>query len=298
MSLFQALAPEFLLIAIGFVLARVVGWRADFWSVIERLTYWVLFPTLLFYANARTRVDLAAAAPLLGTTLVLLIVGAVLAFAGRALFKPDARVFAATFQCAFRFNAYIAFALAQRLHGDEGLAAMSIVAGITVPIVNVMAVWALVKGRGARDVVREIALNPLILACLAGVAYGAAGFTLAEPVATLCSRFGQAALVLGLLAVGAALRFDAAGLRGPFVPYLLAVKLVAIPLVALGLVQLAPLGPTAAAILVIFAASPLPSSAYVLAARLGGPGDVVAFAVTASIVASVFTIPLWLGVAL
>lgn len=295
MNLFEALAPEFLLIAIGCVLARFIGWREDFWSVIERLTYWVLFPALLFYANARTRVDLAAAAPLLGSTLVLLVAGALLAFVGRAIFKPDARVFAGTFQCAFRFNAYIAFALAQRLYGDEGLAAMSLVAGITVPVVNVMAVWALVKGRGARDVVREIAFNPLIISCLAGVAYGAAGFTLAEPVATLCNRFGQASLVLGLLAVGAALRFDAAGARGLYIPYILAVKLFAIPLVALALVQVVPLTPVAAAVLVAFAAMPLPSSAYVLASRLGGAGDVVALTVTLSIVASVFTVPLWLG---
>lgn len=295
MQILAALAPEFLLIAIGFGLARVVGWREDFWPAIERLTYWVLFPPLLFYANARAQIDLAAAAPLLGATVVLLLAGAALALAGRAVLAPDERVFAGTFQCAFRFNSYIALALAQRLYGDPGLAAMSLVMGVTVPIVNVMAVWALAKGRGGRDVAREIAFNPLILSCLAGVGYGAMGWPLPEVVATLCARFGQASLVLGLLAVGAALRFGVARAGGLYVPWILVVKLALTPLVALALVRIFPLSPVAAAVLVAFAAMPLPSSAYVLAARLGGAGDVVALTVTASIVASVFTLPFWLA---
>jgi malonate transporter len=47
-------------------------------------------------------------------------------------------------------------------------------------------------------------------------------------------------------------------------------------------------------IVVAFAALPTASSAYVLAARLGGNGPLVAFLVSAGTLLSIVTLPLWL----
>lgn len=294
MNLLTALAPEFTLIAIGWLLARLPAFDAKLWAPIERITYWVLFPALLFYANARARIDLASALPLILAAIGVMLAGMVLALLGRALLRPERDVFGGLFQCAFRFNAYIGLALASRLGGPEGLAAMSLVLGCCVPIANIGAVWALASGRGGRSIVRELATNPLIISCLGGLAYGAAGLPLPELVATTLSRFGNAALVLGLLAVGAALRFGAIARGGAYVPWVLAVKLLALPIVAWGIARGLGLPSAAATILLIYAAIPLPSSAYVLAARLNGAPEVVALATTASILASLLTLPFWL----
>ncbi|OWW20516.1 hypothetical protein AYR66_14490 [Noviherbaspirillum denitrificans] len=50
-------------------------------------------------------------------------------------------------------------------------------------------------------------------------------------------------------------------------------------------------------IAVAFCALPTASSAYVLAARMGGNGPFVAFLISAGTVLSVFTIPVWLALA-
>ena len=113
-------------------------------------------------------------------------------------------MFAAGFQCAFRFNSYIALALGARLYGDAGLAAIAVVIGVTVPIATVVAVAGFAGAQGT-SIAREIAKNPLVVSLVAGVAWGAAGLPLPEVAQTVLSRLGAASLVLGLLAVGAAL---------------------------------------------------------------------------------------------
>jgi predicted permease len=48
---------------------------------------------------------------------------------------------------------------------------------------------------------------------------------------------------------------------------------------------------------VLFAALPTASTAYVLAARMGGTAAPVAFTITAQTLAAVITLPLWISLA-
>ena len=90
---------------------------------------------------------------------------------------------------------------------------MGVLLGINVPLVNVLSVSALARsaangtevGRGV-GVLGALACNPLILSTVAGLAGNVAGLTLPSPVDATLSRIAAAAVPLGLLAVGAALR--------------------------------------------------------------------------------------------
>lgn len=294
MEIVTLLMPDFALIAIGFLAARIGRWGPTFWEPLEKLTYYILFPTLLFYSNAKARIDLATTVPLIGA-LIATIAGAVmLALAGRTLLRPRTDVFASCFQCAFRCNAYIALSIAGRLHGDTGLALMAIVIGIGVPLTNLIAIWGLAQGQSI-GILRATITNPLIIACAAGIAYGATGAPIAEPVAIVCNRFGGAALVLGLLSVGAALRFESPRAHGSYAPFVLGVKPVGVPAIAWLLLPAFGLTGAGAMAVLLFAATPCPSNAYVLAVRLGGNGRVVALVVSASIVLSALTLPFWIA---
>jgi predicted permease len=288
------LLPDLALIAGGWVLARLTHWGGDFWSGIEKLTYFVLFPALLFYSNARASVDVAAAGPLIATIVSTISVGIVLGLAGRMLFRPPQPVFGAGFQCAFRFNTYIGLALAARLAGDHGLALMATVLGFTVPIVNVVSVFGLARGRPAQAA-QEILRNPLILSCLAGIAWGVAGLPLPQVAHTVLGRLGGAALVLGLLAVGAALNLAPPRANRAFIGYVLAVKLVALPAVAWAIGRWLVLPSETFALAVALAALPTASAAYILAVRLGGDGGVASTLVSYSVAASLLTLPAWLA---
>ena len=100
--------------------------------------------------------------------LVVIAAAATMGAAGRLLLRPPALRIASSAQCAYRFNSYVAMALAQRLGGTEGLALCAVCLGVAVPVVNVLAVSALARHTRA-GLMTEWLRNPLILATVAGL---------------------------------------------------------------------------------------------------------------------------------
>jgi hypothetical protein len=294
MSAALLLLPDFALILLGGALRRGMHLGDHFWSGLEKLVYFVLFPALLVNAISRTPIDLAAAAPLFGTGLLAMAAGALAAWPLRRLFRLSPMAFASQFQCAFRFNSYIGLAVAAKVHGAAGIAAMGILVGGMVPFANLAAVWMLAR-HGELGLVREVMRNPLIWATVLGLALNLSGIALPEPLRHFLGRLAEASIALGLLAVGAALKLRGVpGARGAG-SYLLVVKLALVPATAwaagrwLGLTGL--YFDTA----VLFGALPTASSAYILTMRMGGEGASVAWIISASTLAAMATLPLWLA---
>ena len=292
-----ALLPDFALILLGSGLRRVLHLGDHFWSGLEKLIYFVLFPALLFNGLVKTRIDWAAAGPLLAVAMGAMCTGIVLGY-GAKFFRLTPMSFASQYQCAFRFNSYIGLAVAGKLYGVPGIAAMAIVVGVMVPPANMAAVWMLARHGEAR-VWRELARNPLILATLAGVTANLAGFQPPEALLQFLGRLGEAAIALGLLAVGAGLRTGntKVGAGGAAAAaYLLAVKLIALPLATLGLIRWVGLTGVYADVALVFSALPTASSAYILAQRMGGDGARVAWLISVSTVLGMLSLPFWLAV--
>lgn len=213
-----ALLPGFALILLGASLRRVLRLGDHFWTGLEQLVYYVLFPALLFSGLVKTCIDWSAVAPMIGVAAAAMGSGMLLGLFAR-LSPISAVSFASQYQCAFRFNSYIGLAVAGTLHGAPGVAAMGIVVGLMVPPANMTAVWMLVR-HGEAGVWRELTRNPLILATLAGVGANLAGFEPPTVLLLVLGRLAEAAIVLGLLAVGAGLQIVGAG--APCVPSLCA----------------------------------------------------------------------------
>lgn len=290
-----ALLPDFALILLGGGLRRVLQLGDHFWTGVEKLVYFVLFPALLFSGLVKARIDWSAAGPLLAVTMGAMVTGMVLGHGAR-LFRISPMSFASQYQCAFRFNSYIGLAVAGKLFGMPGIAAMAIVVGVMVPPANLAAVWMLAR-YGEASVWRELARNPLILATVAGTTANVAGFQPPEVLLQFLGRLGEAAIALGLLAVGAGLRTAntkiGAGATAAAV-YLLAVKLIAMPLAALGLIRWFELSGVYAGVALVYAALPTASSAYILAQRMGGDGARVAWLISAGTLLGMLSLPFWL----
>jgi hypothetical protein len=297
MQVALALLPDFLLILLGQGLRRWLHLGDHFWSGLEKLVYFVLFPALLFNALARADLAWATAAPLVATAAGAMIAGMGLGALARWMFPMTPVSFASQFQCAFRFNSYIGLAVAAKLHGGAGIAAMGLVTGAMVPLANFAAVGMLAR-HGGNSLWRELAKNPLVLATLAGLVWNMLGLGLPAPLAHFLGRLAEAAIALGLLAVGAALRLKGApgGGHGA-AAWFLAVKLLALPLAAIGLARLFGLAGLYFDIALAFAALPTASSAYILAQRMGGDGASVAWLISSGTLAAMLTLPLWLGLA-
>lgn len=290
-----ALFPDFALILLGYGLRRWMALGDHFWSGLEKLVYFVLFPALLFNAITKTPLSFAAV-PLIGVGATAMAGAMLLALLARPLFPISPISFASQFQCAFRFNSYIGLAVAAKLHGAAGIAAMGLLAGGMVPFANLAAVWMLAR-HGTTSVWRELAKNPLFLATFVALLWNLAGLGVPAPVGQFLGRLAEAAIALGLLAVGAALKLRGAlghDGRGA-ATYLLAVKLVAMPLVALAAARLVDLQGIHFDVVMMFAALPTASSAYILAQRMGGDGARVAWLISASTLLGMISLPLWLA---
>lgn len=287
------LLPDFSLILLGALLRRTLLDADALWTGLEKLVYFVLFPALLFNALASVTIDPGRMLPLFAGGLGVLLSGFALGWLGRPLMGLSAIAFASRLQCAYRFNTYIGIAIAGKLHGALGVATMGALSGMMVPFANILAVSMLAR-HGQGGLWRELARNPLVIATLAGLACNLAGLQPAAPLAAVLERLGDAAVALGLLAVGAALRWGKVGGRLAGSAWLLAVKLAMMPMVAWGLGRALGLGGPAFDLLVLFAALPSASSAYILAMRMGGDGPGVAWLISASTLLGVGSLSVWL----
>lgn len=288
------LIPDFLLIVVGFLLCRFTRLDRPVWDATERLVYYLLFPVLLFNSILRAPLPAGSVINLAGCSIAIVATGVALAYSLGRVPGVDARAHASGAQVAFRFNSYVALALAERVGGAAGVAAIALVVAIAVPLCNVAAVYPLAR-HGGHGYWRELARNPLIVSTVAGLAGKLLGLAFPEAVSTTLQRIGLAALPLGLMTVGAGLQFGALRDAPRLAAALLAIRHLLLPLAALALVSFVPLTDLQRVVVVAFAAMPTASSCYVLAARLGGHASFVSGLVTMSTLLGMLSIPLALA---
>ena len=297
----QLLFPDFSLIVCGFAVCRFTALNRSVWDRVEALVYYFLFPVLLFHSIVKNPLDLGAASSLIAAGWAMGLGGIALALALPHLpflrQHIDPREHAASAQIAFRFNAVIGLALAERLAGAQGLALFAVLIGVCVPVCNVAAVWPMARHSQA-GLFAALVRNPLIIATLAGLAANLAGLRIPAWIEPGVGRIGAASLALGLMAAGAGLQLHSLGQAKVLSIALLGIRHFILPLLAWALARLTGLSPLQTSVLLAFSALPTSSSAYVLATRMGYDGAHVATMVTLSTMLGVLSLPFALGVLL
>ena len=293
MFVVQTIIPIFLLILLGVSMRRWFALREDFWPQLDRLIYYVFFPALLFNALSHFNIDLGEATPMLMVAALYMACGIVLGYVAKYLIHAPAKVYSATFQSSFRFNSYVGLAVAGSLHGQSGLAAIGLLMGFMVPLVNVAAVLMLSR-HSESHWLKEILLNPLILATGGGIAFSFAGLSLPSMFNITLGLLSQASLSMGLIAVGAGLRLQGLHHHPGTLWYGVMVKLLVLPGIAWGLATAFGLSGVYFHTAVLMAALPVSTVAYVLAKRMGGDGDTIAAQIMLTTLLSALTLPFWL----
>ena len=298
MNFLQLLLPDFALILLGYLVCRHTPLNRTVWEQVESLVYFVLFPVLLFQSIVRTPLDLGATSSLVGAGLLLGVSGIALAYLLPrlpAIGRPiDRREHAGAAQVAFRFNSYIALALSERLAGAQGLLLVAVLIGVSVPLVNVGAVWPMAR-HSDTGLLRALVRNPLIIATTLGLAANFAGFRVPDWLEPTVARVGGASIPLGLMAAGAGMRLAHLAQQKVLATGVLAIRHLLLPLVAAGLAWAFRLDAAQATVLLAFSALPTASSCYVLASRMGYNGAYVAGLVTLSTLLGLASLPFALG---
>lgn len=292
----EALIPVVLLIALGCALKRTMFTDEGFWSEAERISYRVLLPALFLHSLATADLDDlpvgALAAALIASTLVV----AMLVIGLKPLMRLPGDAFTSVFQGSVRFNNYIGVTIAAGLLGTQGVAFAAVCNAAIVPTVNVLCVLVFAWFGSARlslsDIARQLATNPLILACAGGILLQVLGLSLPPGIEPALQALGAASMPLGLLCIGAALRFGAARSWAAPIFASSVAKFALMPAATIVAARIFDLGSHALIVAVLFQALPTASSSYILARQLGGDAPLMAGIAATQTLLGVAAVPL------
>ncbi|MFH1497727.1 MAG: AEC family transporter [Verrucomicrobiota bacterium] len=288
----STLVPVFLLIALGALLQRVRFFADGVVTGLNRLTYWIGLPTLVFVSLSTAEPGTGRPLGLLvvmlsGTVAVMLIAWGLSAWLG--LRPADRGTFV---QAGFRGNlAFVGLPVVMVLPDVPRTAAILLIAPMIL-VYNVFAVVVLSASRhGAgpgtlRTMVREILRNPIIWASAAGACWYVNGWGVWSPLLSGLTQLARMAVPLALLCIGTAL--VATPLRGGGVRVLAAAvtKGVLSPLVVWGLGGLAGVEAEGLRLLLVLAACPTAAVSFTMVRELGGDESLAARAIVASTLVS------------
>ena len=300
-----ALLPVLLLIVLGFVLKRSLLPLDTQWHGLERLTYYVLLPVLVVQTLLKADLGKVPVAGVGGALFISALLMALLCLALRPLLARcaiDGPAFTSIFQGATRWQTYVALAVSGSLHGDVGLALASVALIAIVPLGNIFSVAVLARyaspeKQSVGAVVMAVVRNPLIWACVIGLALNVLHIPLPRIWHEVADALGRSSLAIGLLVTGAGLH-----LEGMFRPSLAAsvavfLKLVLMPVIAVALALKFGLTDSNLAIVTACSAVPASSSAYVLARQMNGDAPLLAQIITLQTILAAVTMPIAIALA-
>lgn len=301
MSLFidiiNIVLPVFSVIALGWLLRRWQLIDASFLKQTNKLVYYVCLPLLLFYkigtadffANFNGKLIVGSIAAVAITFVLSYLYTVVRGYPDKAR-----GVFS---QASFRGNiAYMGLAITLNAYGETGLTKAGILMGFLVPFLNLFAILALLwphrgdgEQRGAIFWMRQIALNPLIIASFLGIIWS----FLDLPIPLVFERSLNIAtgmtLPLALLAIGGG--FSLEKLRGDLFKAALAscVKTIWMPILAAILLISMGVQGMDLGIGVLIAGTPAATANYIMADQLKGDAELAGASVMLSTLLSAAT---------
>ena len=294
-AILLALAPVALLVALGYGL-RHTGFIADaFWPQAERLCYYILLPALFMHGLSSAHLQALPVLPLAATLIAATVIVAVALVLTRRWMPVDGAAFTSVFQGAVRFNNYVGVSLAAGMFGAKGIALAAVCNAAIVPTVNLLCVLVFARYGtvrfGGKALLRQIATNPLVVACVVGIAMQAAGLQVPALIEPAVRALGVASMPLGLLCVGAALNFS--GVRSWAQPVAVSsvVKFLAMPVLTFAVGQALGLTDVALMVALLFQALPTASSSYIMARQLGGDAPLMAGITAAQTVLAAAAMP-------
>lgn len=292
----NALGPVFATLLLGAFFRRLALPKAEFWALAEPFIYFILLPALLIHKLALADIGGFALLPLAAAIGFTLVLTSAALWLCKRFWRTSAASFTSLYQGGIRFNTYIGLACCAQLFGDQGVLIAAVLMAIMIPSLNLLCVLvfqiSLHKTAFSwKKFTINLAKNPLILACFIGVILNISGIGLPLGSDQILKLLGQAALPLGLLAVGAALSPKVLLNHGYLIISNSLFKLVIMPVIAVMVAYLLDLPQLMASVLILFCALPTATSAYILARQLEGDADLMAALITGQTLLAFISLP-------
>ncbi|MEM1026842.1 MAG: AEC family transporter [Planctomycetota bacterium] len=306
--IFESLLPLIVLVSLGAGLVRFGFLAPAARKQLDRLVYWVCLPALLIVKiGLAGGLDIAVgqvAAALAIATVVAGLIGAL----GWKLLGGRSDAFGVMLQGACRGNlAFVGLPVVALGGGSaRALAITAVALAPTVLLYNLLAVSALSWGRSRADGLGGIALlqvvgkqlltNPILLACGAGLALAASGWTPPQVAVISLELIGQPAASLALMSLGGALVIYR--VRGRLLPASVTActKLAICPALAGSLGWWWGFDQDQALATMVLAGAPSAVVGYVLVTQIGGDEALAASIIALTTIGAAVTLGVVLGV--
>lgn len=297
-------APLFLLVLVGFALARWARWPRAVGDGMNRFAFSVAIPALLFRMmsdfSRLPAVDARLLVGFFGACLIGFVIGRMVA---RWVFGMDG-VSQSVFALGgiFSNNVLVGVPLARVALGEEAMPAVSLVlvfnALILWTLVTVSVEWARKQApswRGMAQMARSVIANPIVASILAGTGFGFVGVPLPRVLDETLALVGQSAVPLSLIVLGLGLAEYRirTGWRQSLAICVL--KLAAQPLLVFLLARALSLPPRETQAIVLLASLPVGVNVYLMARQFGALEGPVAASLLLSTLAAAVTTPLTLA---
>lgn len=304
--IFVAVIPTILLLVLGNLLRRKTFVERSFWASSDKLTYFILFPSLLITKVSQVDLTTINFSLIFAFFVLYFTISSGIAWGVYRLGSAKPNQFSSIYQGVLRFNSYVYFAIVEAVWGQTTLATAALIAGICIPMVNVCCVASFAVGSGRFEVGKvllSIIKNPLILGSLLGFLANLFPVLLPTILFDTFAILSKAALPLALLSVGAAVRMNMLFKRHDgFTMRSLWLSVVAglliAPALAWTIAVVLGIEHEITAILVIFAAVPTATSSYILSKQLGGDAEMMATMISLQTIVSMCSLIVWLGLLL
>lgn len=288
------LFPVFALLLFGHLLKRAGLTDDAFLKTADKLIYYIFFPALLFW-----KIGAAVSGQVVDPGLYKAVIFAVISiFVASSLyikvFSVPAYQAGSFSQSCYRFNTYIGMAVVLNALGEEGARQFSILIGLIIPIINILAVSTLSWHSGEKvSLIRRVWLitkalisNPLIIACFAGIVYSnlIGGFPI-----FIDNTFKLAAFVtlpLALFSIGGTLTLG--GMKNHLKLSLVAClfKLILLPITGFLFLKLFDANGISFEVGMIYFALPTSTSLYILSSQLSSDTQLASAAIALSTILS------------
>jgi predicted permease len=297
LDIINIVLPVFSVIALGWLLRRWELIDAAFLKQTNKLVYYVCLPLLLFYKIGTADFFANFNGKLIVGSIAAVAITFVISYLYTVVRKYPDKARGVFSQASFRGNiAYMGLAITLNAYGETGLTKAGILMGFLVPFLNLFAILALLwphrgdgEHRGATFWIRQIALNPLIIASFLGIIWS----FLDLPIPLVFERSLNIAtgmtLPLALLAIGGG--FSLEKLRGDLFKAALAscVKTIWMPILAAVLLISMGVQGMDLGIGVLIAGTPAATANYIMADQLKGDAELAGASVMLSTLLSAVT---------
>ena len=296
-EIISAIGTIFSMILLGSFLRLKSVPSDEYWIYADKLVYWILFPSFLFYKTSTITITAELLSPISQTLVASMLFTVLLVWAGSRWFNFDSKASSSIVQASGRHNTFIALAIAEKLFGESGLLIATLATAILVPVTNIAIVITLViilnKGQQQllKKIIGDLIRNPILIAIFCGLTFNFLGFNHILIVHDVTSLLGSATLPIVLLCIGASMRFE--GLKKTLPALLLASvgKFIIFPGLVIWLLIQTEVPSDIAIIIIIYAAAPTAASGFALARQMGGDYKLMASLITNQTLISFITLP-------